>query len=77
MEKVFLFKQVIDVTRKVTGCEIKAEIAPRRAGDPAVLIASSDKAKEILGWEPKYASLETIIETAWKWHKSHPEGYSK
>ena len=70
-------QQVIDVTRKVTGVNIKAEMAPRRAGDPAVLIASSDKAKKILGWEPKYASLETIIETAWKWHKSHPEGYKK
>jgi UDP-glucose 4-epimerase len=73
----FSVKEVIDVTRKVTGREIKAEIAPRRAGDPAVLIASSDKAHKILGWEPKHASLETIIETAWKWHKGHPEGYTK
>lgn len=75
--KGFSVKEVIDVTRKVTGEEIKAEIAPRRAGDPAVLIASSDKAHEILGWEPKYASLETIIETAWQWHKAHPRGYEK
>jgi UDP-glucose 4-epimerase len=75
--KGFSVKEVIDVTRKVTGREIKAEIAPRRAGDPAVLIASSDKAREILGWEPKHASLETIIETAWKWHQGHPEGYKK
>jgi UDP-glucose 4-epimerase len=75
--KGFSVKEVIDVTRKVTGREIKAEIAPRREGDPAVLIASSDKAREILGWEPKHASLETIIETAWKWHQGHPEGYKK
>lgn len=73
----FSVKQVIDVARKVTGCEIKAELAERRAGDPAVLIASSNKAKEILGWKPKYDSLETIIETAWKWHKNHAEGYEK
>lgn len=75
--KGFSVKEVIDVTRKVTGKEIKAEMAPRRAGDPAVLIASSEKAKKILGWEPKCDSLETIIATAWGWHKGHPEGYEK
>ncbi|MGH4119435.1 UDP-glucose 4-epimerase GalE [Clostridium sp.] len=75
--KGFSVKEVIDVTRKVTGREIKAEMAPRRAGDPAVLIASSEKAKKILGWEPKYDSLQTIIETAWAWHEGHPEGYEK
>ena len=57
--------------------DIKAEMAPRRAGDPAVLIASSDKAKEVLGWVPKYDSLETIIESAWNWHKGHPQGYKE
>lgn len=75
--KGFSVKEVIETTRKVTGLEIKAEMAPRRAGDPAVLIASSDKAKEILGWAPKYDSLQTIIETAWQWHKGHPDGYEK
>ncbi|MCB2289978.1 UDP-glucose 4-epimerase GalE [Clostridium sp. CS001] len=75
--KGFSVKEVIDVTRRVTGHEIKAEVTTRRAGDPAVLIASSDKAREVLGWEPKYNSLENIIETAWKWHKNHPEGYNK
>ena len=75
--KGFSVKEVIDVTRKVTGREIKAEITTRREGDPALLIASSDKAREILRWEPKYASLETIIETAWKWHVNHPKGYDK
>jgi UDP-glucose 4-epimerase len=75
--KGFSVKEVIDVTRKVTGKEIKAEMAPRRAGDPAVLIASSEKAKGILGWEPKCDSLQTIIATAWEWHKGHPKGYKK
>jgi len=73
----FSVKEVIEVARKVTGCEIKAEIAPRRAGDPAVLIASSDKAKVELGWKPKYNSLETIIQTAWEWHKNNHNGYEK
>ncbi|KEH84874.1 UDP-glucose 4-epimerase [Clostridium novyi A str. 4540] len=67
--KGFSVKEVVEVARKVTGCNIKAEIAERRAGDPAILIASSDKAKKELGWNPKYNSLETIIETAWNWHK--------
>lgn len=73
----FSVKEVIETARKVTGREIKEEIAPRRAGDPAVLIASSDRAIEELGWEPKYNSLEKIIETAWRWHLSHPQGYEK
>lgn len=73
--KGFSVKEVVEMTRKVTGKEIKAEVAERRAGDPATLIASSERAKEELGWKPQYDSLETIIETAWNWHKNHPEGY--
>ncbi|MFD3155954.1 UDP-glucose 4-epimerase GalE [Haloimpatiens sp. FM7330] len=73
--KGFSVKEVVEVTRKVTGKEIKAEIAERREGDPAILIASSDKAKKELGWHPQYNSLETIIETAWNWHKKHLNGY--
>lgn len=73
--KGFSVKEVIEVARKVTGREIKSEIAERRAGDPAVLIASSDKAKKELQWKPQYDSLETIIDTAWNWHKTHPKGY--
>lgn len=73
----FSVKQVIEVCRKVTGCNIEAEVASRREGDPAILIASSDKAKKQLGWNPKYNSIETIIETAWNWHKNHPYGYEK
>ncbi len=71
----FSVKEVIEAARNVTGHPINAEIAPRRAGDPATLIASSEKAKKELGWEPKYNSLETIIETAWNWHNNHPNGY--
>lgn len=72
----FTVKEVVDVARKVTGHPIPARMEERRAGDPSTLIASSKKAKEILGWNPKYNNLETIIATAWNWHKSHPEGYN-
>lgn len=73
--KGFSVKEVVEVARKVTGKEIKAEVAPRRAGDPAVLVASSEKAKKELNWKPEFDSLKTIIETAWNWHKNHPNGY--
>lgn len=71
----FTVNEVIESARKVTGDEIKAVMSPRREGDPAQLIASSDKAKSILGWNPEHADLEEIIASAWKWHKSHPQGY--
>ena len=71
----FTVKEVVETARKVTGHPISAKEEPRRAGDPSMLIASSAKAKEVLGWNPQYADLETIIGTAWKWHKSHPNGY--
>ena len=71
----FTVKEVIDAARKVTGDPIKTEIVPRRAGDPAVLIASSEKAKSVLGWKPEHADLEEIIASAWNWHRSHPNGY--
>ena len=71
----FTVKEIIDVARKVTGHPIPAEIVPRRAGDPAELIAASDKAKKILGWKPALNDVETIVSSAWKWHSAHPEGY--
>lgn len=71
----FTVKEVIETARKVTGDPIKAELSPRRAGDPAVLIASSDKAKSVLGWKPEHADLEEIIASAWNWHSKHPKGY--
>lgn len=73
--KGFSVKQVVEAARRVTGLEIKANIAPRRAGDPSVLIASSEKMISTLHWKPRYNQLEKIIETAWKWHQSHPDGY--
>ena len=73
----FTVKEVIDVARKVTGHSIPAEICPRRAGDPAQLVASSEKAKKILGWRPQYADLEAIVASAWTWHKAHPDGYGE
>lgn len=71
----FSVKEVIETAKKVTGKEIKVVEENRRAGDPAVLIASSEKAKKVLGWDPQYNELSTIIETAWKWHSTHPNGY--
>ena len=71
----FTVKEVVETARKVTEHPIPAKEEPRRAGDPSMLIASSAKAREVLGWNPQYADLETIIGTAWKWHKSHPNGY--
>ncbi len=75
--KGYSVKEVIDTARRVTGHAIPAAIEARRAGDPAVLVASSDKIKAELGWNPKRESLEAIIESAWNWHKRHPDGYSK
>ncbi|WP_129595746.1 UDP-glucose 4-epimerase GalE [Anaerophilus nitritogenes] len=67
-------KEVMHTVEKVTGLKVNREMAQRRAGDPAKLIASSQKIKKELGWNPKY-SLYDIIKTAWKWHKNHPNGY--
>jgi UDP-glucose 4-epimerase len=71
----FSVKQVIEIARYVTGREIPAVIEPRRAGDPAVLVASSDRARKELGWNPTRSALENIIQSAWNWHVSRPDGY--
>ena len=68
--------QILEAARKVTGKEIPAELADRRPGDPDTLIASSDKAREILGWKPQFDDIEKIIASAWAWHSSHPNGYN-
>ena len=73
----FSVKEVIEKAKEITKKEIKVVYEGRRAGDPAVLVASSDKAKKILGWKPVYNDLGTIIDTAWKWHSTHPNGYKK
>lgn len=71
----FSVKEVIETARNVTGHPISAVVSPRRSGDPAKLIASSEKAKSILGWKPQFADLTKIVETAWKWHKNNPDGF--
>lgn len=69
-------REVIETARRVTGHPIPATEVPRRAGDPARLVASGEKAKNILGWEPKIKQLDEIVESAWKWHRKHPDGYT-
>ncbi|WP_303868121.1 UDP-glucose 4-epimerase GalE [Acetobacterium wieringae] len=75
--KGFSVKEVIARTRAITGKDFVVEIADRRAGDPAELIASSQKAQQELGWKPVHSDLDTIIKTAWKWHQNHPQGYGE
>src|ERR1019366_4529650 len=71
----FSVRQVVEVARKVTGHPIPAIESPRRAGDPAVLIASSEKIRRALGWQPNFPDLKTIVESAWQWHRIQPDGY--
>ena len=68
-------RQVIQVAEQVTGRPIRAVVAPRRAGDPPALVASSDRIREELGWQPARGELATIVEDAWRWLESHPDGY--
>lgn len=72
----FSVKEIIEVARKVTGHKIPAVLGDRRAGDPSKLVASSKKAREVLGWSPSKTSVEKIIEDAWNWHKNNPNGYT-
>ena len=69
--------EVIEMARKVTGLEIKANMEPRRAGDPPRLVADATKAKTLLGWKPQYPDLKSIVQTAWDWMKANPDGYAK
>ncbi|MFJ6923769.1 UDP-glucose 4-epimerase GalE [Limosilactobacillus mucosae] len=71
----FSNKQMLEAAREVTGKEIPAKMAPRRPGDPDSLVAASEKAREVLGWKPKFDDVHDIIATAWKWHSTHPKGY--
>jgi UDP-glucose 4-epimerase len=72
----YSIREVLDMARKITGREITAVAGPRRPGDPATLIADSTRIQEELGWAPEFNQLHQIIETAWHWHQSHPNGYS-
>ena len=67
--------EVIEAARRITGRSIQARVAPRRAGDPAVLVASSELIKREIDWRPKHFELEAIIQSAWDWHRAHPRGY--
>lgn len=69
--------EVINACRKASGHPIPALMCPRRAGDPAELVAHCALAKQLLGWEPRYKTIDQIVQTAWNWHKAHPKGYSE
>ena len=71
----FSVKEMMEAAEKATGRSIKVEIGARRAGDPAQLIASSEKARSVLGWKPQFTDVEQVIGTAWRWHEHHPHGY--
>lgn len=73
----FSVREVIEVARRVTGHAIPAVETPRRPGDPAVLVASSEKIQRELGWKPRFGDLETIVASAWEWHQKHKEGYAR
>ena len=68
-------KQVLDVTREVTGLTIPSSESPRRPGDPPKLVADSHKIRKVLGWKPRFDNLPDIIRSAWDWHRAHPNGY--
>jgi UDP-glucose 4-epimerase len=71
----FTVKEVIDTAREITGRTIRADAAPRRAGDPAVLVAASNKIRKELGWAPRFPHVREIIQSAWQWHRTNPDGY--
>jgi len=70
-------REVIETARRVTGHRLPVKEGPRRAGDPPTLVASSEKIMRELGWKPRFPDLQAIVETAWRWHQSHPNGYGK
>lgn len=73
--KGFSVKEVIERARAITGEPIPAVMTSRRGGDPARLVADVKKIRNVLQWNPRYPELDSIIETAWKWHKNHPDGF--
>ncbi len=74
--RAFSVRDVIAAVERITGRHVRYELGPRRPGDPKVLLASSARARSELGWEPVYEDLDVIVETAWRWHRSHPRGYA-
>lgn len=74
--KGYSVREVIDMARKVTGIDIKVRMGARRPGDPPTLVASSDRIRQELGWQPRFGDLESIVRTAWEWRRKHPRGYA-
>lgn len=70
-------KEILEMVKKITGVNLRVEIGPRRPGDPDAIFADNRKIKKLLGWKPRFSDLETIIKSAWGWHKSHPKGFKK
>jgi UDP-glucose 4-epimerase len=68
-------REVIESCRRISGCDIPVQCGPRRAGDPPMLVADSRMARKALGWTPRFTRLDDIVQTAWRWHQSHPTGY--
>jgi UDP-glucose 4-epimerase len=73
----FSVREVIEVAREITGHPIPTEEAARRSGDPAILVAASDKIRRDLQWRPQHPSIEEIVRSAWEWHRAHPQGYER
>jgi len=71
----FSVREIVEIARKVSGHPIPVRELPRREGDPAVLVAGAEKARRLLGWVPQRSDVESIIQSAWTWHSSHPRGY--
>ena len=76
-EKGYSVKEILDVTKQVTGKEIQVKESERREGDSAILLASSEKIKKELGWNPTHSDIKTIVKDAWNWYKKHPDGYKE
>jgi UDP-glucose-4-epimerase GalE len=73
----FSVREVIRTVEEVSGLKVPVKEGPRRAGDPAELVANADKIRRELGWKPRYADLRPVVETAWNWHRTHPDGYGR
>jgi UDP-glucose 4-epimerase len=69
-------REVLRTVEEVTGKKVPIKEGPRREGDPPALVAAPEKAQRELGWRPRYTDLKAIVETAWRWHRTHPDGYT-
>ena len=74
-DEAFHFMRLGMLLERVTGEKVPYRMAARRPGDPARLVASNDRLRDVLGWRPAYTEIDAVVETAWKWHRAHPNGY--